>query len=393
MSIFTVIFPLIPFASLTWWVWADWRLTKLGAGWRWRVGLGLMVLLMLTGYVWIFGERKDLWTAPLPASLYSLTLLWGVIFLPMLGLPMIFGWALWSLGRRWCGRGRSVKNPEQSIHRKWTRREWLGTLTVCFPLVATFGTAAYSLPTMKRFRLREITVSLKDLPEKLDGMRIAHVTDTHIGIFTRGHMIDDIVAATNRLEADLVVFTGDLIDFKIKDLPSGVAMLQKIQPGSGLFVIEGNHDLFDDPAAFVKGVRDSGLSLLRNEAATVRIRGVAVQILGITWSHEDDELAENVDTVAALRDPAAFPILLAHHPHAFDRAVERGFPLTLCGHTHGGQLMLTQGIGAGPVLFRYWTGLYQKFGRALVVSNGTGNWFPLRLNAPAEIIHLTLRRA
>jgi predicted MPP superfamily phosphohydrolase len=84
--------------------------------------------------------------------------------------------------------------------------------------------------------------------------------------------------------------------------------------------------------------------------------------------------------------------LLAHHPHAFERAAELGIPLTFAGHTHGGQLMVTQGLGAGPAMFRYWSGMYQKLGRVLVVGNGTGNWFPLRVNAPAEIIHLTLRR-
>ena len=68
-------------------------------------------------------------------------------------------------------------------------------------------------------------------------------------------------------------------------------------------------------------------------------------------------------------------------------------PLTLAGHTHGGQLMLTESIGAGPALFKYWSGLYRRESSALVVSNGVGNWFPLRVNAPAEIIHITLHRA
>jgi predicted MPP superfamily phosphohydrolase len=88
----------------------------------------------------------------------------------------------------------------------------------------------------------------------------------------------------------------------------------------------------------------------------------------------------------------AFPILLAHHPHAFDPAAAAGIPLTLAGHTHGGQLMLTDTLGFGPAMFRYWSGEYRKGDNALVVSNGVGNWFPLRINAPAEIIHLTLRR-
>ena len=86
-------------------------------------------------------------------------------------------------------------------------------------------------------------------------------------------------------------------------------------------------------------------------------------------------------------------ILLAHHPHAFDAAVKHGLPLTLSGHTHGGQLMVTPGLGVGPMMFRYWSGLYQKGAHSLVVSNGVGNWFPLRTCAPAEIVHLTLRRA
>jgi predicted MPP superfamily phosphohydrolase len=237
-----------------------------------------------------------------------------------------------------------------------------------------------------------MTLPVKDLPEALDGLRIAHLTDTHVGKFTRGEALDEIVAATNRLQADLVLFTGDLIDNTIRDLPVAVQMLQRLQSGAGLFVIEGNHDLFDDPAAFVKGLRDGGLALLRNESATVQVRGVAVQILGLVWQRAEKEIARSVDAVAALRDPAAFPILLAHHPHAFDRAAELGFPLTLAGHTHGGQLMLNRDVGAGSAMFRYWTGLYQKLSSALVVGNGTGNWFPLRLNAPAEIIHLTLRK-
>ncbi|MBU0639220.1 MAG: hypothetical protein KKB50_10180 [Planctomycetes bacterium] len=87
----------------------------------------------------------------------------------------------------------------------------------------------------------------------------------------------------------------------------------------------------------------------------------------------------------------AFTILLAHHPHAFDRAAEAGIPLTLAGHTHGGQLMLGNDVGAGSVLFKYCSGPYRRGASTLVVSNGVGNWFPLRVNAPAEILHLTLR--
>ena len=102
-------------------------------------------------------------------------------------------------------------------------------------------------------------------------------------------------------------------------------------------------------------------------------------------------MRKEIAALMARRDPDAWPLLLAHHPHAWDSA--DGIPLTLSGHTHGGQLMLNERLGAGPVLFRYWTGLYTRPGRTLVVSNGVGNWFPVRMNAPAEILHLTLRRS
>jgi predicted MPP superfamily phosphohydrolase len=115
------------------------------------------------------------------------------------------------------------------------------------------------------------------------------------------------------------------------------------------------------------------------------VRGQAVRILGLRWD-EGDGIASDL----ARRDRDDFTILLAHHPDAFDAAAQADVPLTLAGHTHGGQLMLTPHFGFGPWLYRYWSGLYRKGASQLVVSNGVGNWFPLRIGAPAEIIFLTL---
>ncbi|GAA5125233.1 metallophosphoesterase [Luteolibacter yonseiensis] len=382
----------IPLLSLAWWFWAHRRLKRLAApaGIKWT--LGLMVAVLLAGYVWVLLGRANTVTMPIPAVLYALVLLWGLIFLPFLGLPTMLVWAVGSIYKRLFNR-KSTPLPSPIAEEPWTRRQLLGTLAITLPVVATYGTGAFSLPRMTRFRIRELTVALPDLPAALDGLRIAHVTDTHVGKFTKGRVLDEIVKATNGLDADLVLFTGDLIDNTIRDLPLAVHMLRQLRAKSGVYVIEGNHDLFDDAPAFEKGVRDAGITLLLNQMAAIEIAGVPVDLLGIVWNHGEEEMAADVDTVSALRRPGAFPILLAHHPHAFDRAAENGIPLTLAGHTHGGQMMLTHELGAGPLMFRYWSGLYRKADRALVVGNGTGNWFPLRVNAPAEIIHLTLRKA
>ena len=109
--------------------------------------------------------------------------------------------------------------------------------------------------------------------------------------------------------------------------------------------------------------------------------------------NHDAEISRSVHTLLKQRHSNVFPILLAHHPHAFDAAAEAGVPLTLSGHTHGGQLMMNEQLGFGPAMFRYWSGLYTRGESKLIVSNGIGNWFPLRLNAPAEIIHITLQQA
>lgn len=382
----------IPLLSLAWWWWADRRLKKLGAGWKIRLPFSLAVGLMLSVFIWVLLARGETVATPVPGSLYALVLLWGLIFLPALAVPSMLGWSVGTIVSRIFGNGQKPAAPE-GASRGWSRRDWLGAVATTLPVLATYGTTAFSLPRMSRFRVLSLEVPIKNLPPALEGVRIAHLTDTHVGKFTRGKVLDDIVTATNGLDADLILFTGDLIDNAIRDLPYAVDMLKRLKARSGVYVVEGNHDLFDDPEGFERGVRESGVPLLRNEIASLQVNGAAVQILGIIWNRGEKEMALDVDTVAALRDPEAFSILLAHHPHAFDRAAEVGIPLTLAGHTHGGQLMLSEKVGAGPMMFRYWSGLYQKAASALVVGNGTGNWFPLRVNAPAEILHITLKRA
>ena len=234
---------------------------------------------------------------------------------------------------------------------------------------------------------------MPDLPRDLDGMTVAHISDVHVGKFTNGEILTELANATNALKADLVALTGDLIDHALADLPEAIDMLQRIDPRQGLFLVEGNHDLFEGTKAFRDGVTSAGLPLLNNALAPLEVRGHPVDLLGIRWARSQDRMNADIAATAALRRPDALPILLAHHPHAFDTAARAGIPLTLGGHTHGGQLMVTPELGPGPMMYRYWSGLYRKpSGHAAVISNGAGNWFPLRTAAPAEILHLTLRR-
>ena len=156
------------------------------------------------------------------------------------------------------------------------------------------------------------------------------------------------------------------------------------------------HDLIENGAEFRRIIRTSGIPFLVDESTTLTIRGCPVQLLGLRWEQSrvgkrDELITQSVHDLLTQRQPDAFQILMAHHPHAFDAAANAGIPLVLAGHTHGGQLMLNDHIGFGPEMFRYWSGLYVRDRSQMIVSNGIGNWFPLRVNAPAEIVHITLR--
>jgi uncharacterized protein len=215
----------------------------------------------------------------------------------------------------------------------------------------------------------------------------------HIGRFTRGKVIERIVEETNRLEADVVAMTGDLINDSLRAMPAALEMARGLRGRHVVVTCEGNHDLIENPTIFYREAERGGLPLLRNETASVTIRGQRVQVLGLPWTRNPVGLRDSMKELLAKRDPNAWGLLLAHHPHAWDGA--EGIPLTLAGHTHGGQIMLNEHTGFGPWMYRYWSGLYtpETKERALVVSNGVGNWFPVRVNAPAEIVHLTLRAA
>ena len=277
--------------------------------------------------------------------------------------------------------------------------QMIGLVAVAAPFALALLATAVALGQLQRFRIRRMTLKIPGLPAALEGMTIAHLSDTHIGKLTRGKVLEEMVAATNGLDVDLILATGDLINFALEDLPRGIEMLRAMKSRHGLFLCEGNHDLIENEAGFESAAKASGLGFLLDETAAVTVKGQVVQVLGLRWDDENRGRRGKrgagphpaLERLLAQGSPGAFNILLAHHPDAFDAAVAAGIPLTLAGHTHGGQLNFTSRIGFGPWLYRYWSGLYRQGASQLVVSNGAGNWFPLRIGAPAEIIHLTLR--
>ena len=375
-----VVLSLVLGCSALWWVFAH----RLVRGRRARLAVGVFGLAQLALIFGVLGARAAGFSLPLWAQGFAL--FWTLILLAP--SVLLLGTLL---AARWARRRPAPEGPQPA------RRAFLGAAVAGPPVLAAVGTAV-GLVQSRGFVTRERALRVPGLPPALDGLRVVHVSDTHAGAFTRGPVLRGIAAAVNGLDADLVCFTGDLINAEHEDIPAGCELLNACRARHGVFAVEGNHDLFQGVEAFRREVRRRGVDLLVDEGRALEVRGVPVDVLGLRWAGDDgieDSFAATARGFA--RRPGAFCLCLAHHPHAFDAAAAAGVPLTLSGHTHGGQLMLPGGVGPGPVMYRYWSGVYEKPAgpdapaAVTVVSNGSGNWFPLRTFAPAEVVCLVLR--
>ncbi len=373
------------------------RIVKLAAA---RTVVTIFSLAQLAGLIWLLARRFSHTEATALFLKFAMTavFIWHMIILPLLLLlaaallPVLAVAALFRIARR---RHHPKLAPAEAAEGP-NRRQFLAVALVAAPPLLNLSLATIAMRQLQQFRIRRFVLPIAGLPNDLHGSTIVQVSDMHVGRFTSGRVLHEMVRVVNECRADLVLLTGDLINDALADLGNGLDLVRSMESRSGIYLIEGNHDLIENGAEFERRVKQSGIPFLLDESAIVTIRGAPVQLLGLSWTrarvNRDAAIAASVRQLLTQRQPETFPILLAHHPHAFDAAAEASVPLTLSGHTHGGQLMLNGQCGFGPALFRYWSGLYRKGASKLIVSNGIGNWFPLRVRAPAELVHLTLVR-
>ena len=224
-------------------------------------------------------------------------------------------------------------------------------------------------------------------PRAFDGVRIAHISDIHFGHLLGPERLAQAVDAVRAVKPDLIAITGDLVDLSGDEAPLLFEHLSLLKATLGVFIVLGNHDHLDQPRAIVRGARDAGLTALVDESTRAGGRN-GLLVAGIDWSKSIP------GCIARLRrcGMASADLLLAHNQKAFVGAVDREIPLTLSGHTHGGQvarranrrhnLVFTQRLNAGH---------YQRGESHLYVTNGVGAWFPLRVNCPPEVAVIEMR--
>jgi len=247
----------------------------------------------------------------------------------------------------------------------------------------------------KRVAVREVEVTLPRLPKALDGFTIVQLTDVHVGGQTLHRaFIEEMVATTNSLGADVVAITGDLVDGSVDELRDQVAPLAGLRARQGVYFVTGNHEYYAGVAEWMAHLPTLGVRVLRNERVTVGDGTHTFDLAGI-----DDFSARGVPghgpdlpRAVAGRDAARELVLLAHQPRAIHEAAAHGVGLQLSGHTHGGQIWPWN--LAVRLQQPYVAGLARHKQTQLYVSRGTGYWGPpMRLGAPAEITRIKLRSA
>jgi len=261
------------------------------------------------------------------------------------------------------------------------------------PLLALAATALGAFNARKTAGVVSVDVPIAGLPAALHGFTIAQISDIHVGPTIKGPYLQDIVAAVNRLEADLVAVTGDLVDGSVAELRGHVAPLAGLVSRHGTFFVTGNHEYYSGALPWMAELRSLGVNVLMNEHVVLERGGVSMVLAGVAdyGAHHYDPSHRSDPVAALLGAPAdaALRVLLAHQPRSAAAAEEAGFDLQLSGHTHGGQFLPWNFLVRLQQPFT--AGLHRLGGLWVYVSRGTGYWGPpKRLGAPSEITHLRL---
>lgn len=259
-----------------------------------------------------------------------------------------------------------------------------------------FAASAYGAVAARFSKAVErVVVPIPGLPQQLDGLTIVQMSDVHSGLFMTQARMSEYVRMANSLNPDLVALTGDFVATKREQVAPFINAISGLKAKYGVFGCLGNHDEYArGEKALAQGFDKAGFHLLRNKNHTIEVEGAELNVLGVDYigvSSAGEKLKASLSGMN--RDGTT--LLLCHTPYPFEQAAKMGIHLMLAGHTHGGQISLTLGdliITPARVATAYLAGLFRIGDSHLYVNRGLGtSGPPIRINAPPEITHITLR--
>ncbi len=238
-------------------------------------------------------------------------------------------------------------------------------------------------------RVKEVAIPCENLPQDFDGYRILQFCDLHVNAKTPDAFLRQLVETINATPCDIVVFVGDLLDAKAKEVEEKLRILKEI--AQTVYFVSGNHDFISGLAGLQAYFDELGFIDMDDTSIRITRSEAHINLIGIS-DRFGRFFGKKRDIKPALESAReGFNILLSHQPNDLKSTKNYAIDLQLCGHTHGGQIFpfhflvaLTQPMVCG----------LKKFGsRWVYISKGIGSWGPeYRFLAPSEISLLTLRR-
>jgi predicted MPP superfamily phosphohydrolase len=281
-----------------------------------------------------------------------------------------------------------------------TRRVFLHRALAAVPLVA-LGTGAQGVfGAQTGLAVVRHAIAVPGLPAGLEGFRIGQVSDTHVGPYFDLARLDAVLTRLAAEKPDLVAVTGDFIDDLTMLGPAvdRLAALRAAVP-HGVYFCMGNHEYFRDPERIQAELRRKGIRILTDENALIVPGSRPLYVLGVdypaavvgrrSFNVSEDRRKKCFRDAGRGVPPEAVRVLIAHHPDFLYDGFAAKVPLTLAGHTHGGQVVIA---GRPLAAFAdYVRGMFRENGVYGYVSSGAGHWLPFRLGCPPEISVFTLK--
>lgn len=256
-----------------------------------------------------------------------------------------------------------------------------------------------------RHKVRTVRLKLRHLPKAFKGYKIVQISDVHSGSFLHPDRLEKAIQLINDQDADLVVFTGDMVNNLADEFRPFIPLFSKIKSKDGKFSILGNHDYGDYVAwesmekknanllQLIDYEEQAGFRMLRNEAVAIEKNGEKLYLIGVeNWGEKPFPQFGDLDKATVGLPTESAKILLSHDPTHFDQVVKKhssNIQLTLSGHTHGMQFGLDlKNIKWSPVQYKYpkWADLYESEGKYLYVNRGFGViGYPGRVGIEPEI--------
>lgn len=248
------------------------------------------------------------------------------------------------------------------------------------------------------FRIHRVNIQLDKLGAEFDGFKIIQLSDIHAGSFLSDEPFGKAREIIEGLEPDIIVITGDFVNFHPRELKIIYPELSQLKAKYGVFGCLGNHDHYmtdDEHQNLISFLNKSGINLLINENTKISIGSSILQLIGVDNVNFRSNYADFPKAMTGIQQE--YPsILLCHDPTNWDRFVRNklNIDLMLSGHTHGGQVgieLFGQYLSPVRIVYKQWAGLYQDGEQYLYINRGLGVVGPpVRVDMPPEITFIEL---